>query len=73
MIVCQVKKFELSSKAEDLMTAREYREASQWLTTWPIPNNIPIVVADTEAEAIAKPETVFVATSVLGKDFRELI
>jgi len=54
MIVCQVKKFELSSKAEDLMTAREYREANQWLSTWTIPNNIPMVMAESEAEAIAK-------------------
>jgi len=54
MLVCQVKKFELSSKAEDLMTAREYREASAFLGTWTILNNIPVVVADTEAEAIDK-------------------
>ena len=54
MLICQVKKFSLSSKAEDLMTAREYREASAWLDTWTTLNNIPMVLADTEAEAITK-------------------
>lgn len=52
--IITVTKLSLHWKAEDLLSARNYKEAEQWLSQWSIENNIPRFIIDNEEEGVTK-------------------
>lgn len=52
MIIAKITDVKMTHKAEDVMTARQHREATEWLSRWTCANNIKKVVAVDYEEAL---------------------